>query len=197
MPARYHTLALLLSIALAYLWLQVPVLRNYSFQIFALFVAGFFFVKRFKKAKLWHILPDVASFEITLITFSFLLLIGATGNTQSYFFPLGYIHLFFLVMASEAPTAIVATITIMLFHYSIEPSLSLPTVQGIITLPIMLSIFLFAKKQYDEAHLNKIAAQRLEKMRKKDHEQLEKVLQQDPSLRSTLAEESTQDSTTA
>ena len=86
MSARYHTLVLLLAITLAYLWLQVPVLRTYSFQIFALFLAGFFIVKRFKKAKIWHILPDAASYEITLLTFSFLLLIGATGNTESYFY---------------------------------------------------------------------------------------------------------------
>lgn len=169
MSARYHALALLLAITLAYLWLQVPILKQYSFQIFSLFVAAFLIMKRFKKAKLWHIMPDMASFEITLITFAFLLLIGATGNTKSLFFPLGYIHLFFLVMASEVPTAIIATVAIMLFHYSVEPSLETATLQAILTLPIMLAIFLFARKQYDEAHLNKIAAEHSEQLRQLEH----------------------------
>lgn len=174
MSARYHALALLLAITLAYLWLQVPVLKQYSFQIFSLFVAAFLIIKRFKKAKLWHIMPDTASFEITLLTFAFLLLIGATGNTNSIFYPLGYIHLFFLVMASEVPTAIIATIAIMLFHYTVQPSLEINTIQSIITLPIMLAIFLFARRQYDEAHLNRIAAEHSEQLRKLEHAAHEK-----------------------
>lgn len=166
MSARYHTLALLLSITLAYLWLQVPILRQFSFQIFALFVAAFFIVKRFKKAKLWHILPDWASLEITLFTFAFLLLIGSTGNTVSLFYPLTYIHLFFLVMTSHTPTAIVATIAIMLFHYAVEPNLEIATIQALMTLPIMLAIFLFARKEYDEAHLAKLSAAHQESLEK-------------------------------
>lgn len=158
MSAKYHALALLLAITLAYLWLQVEVLRNYSFQIFALFVAIFLIGKRFKKAKAWHILPDWASLEITLITFAFLLLIGATGNTKSLFYPLAYVHLFFLVMTSHVQTAIVATVAIMLFHYAVEPQLDISTIQTIITLPIMLAIFLFARRQYDEAHLTRLSA---------------------------------------
>lgn len=166
MSARYHTLALLLSITLAYLWLQIPVLRQYSFQIFALLVFTFFMVKRFKKAKLWHILPDWASLEITLITFAFLLLIGSTENTESIFYPLTYIHLFLLVMTSHTQTAIVATIAIMLFHYALEPNMEMATIQALITLPIMLAIFLFARKEYDEAHLAKLAAAREETLQK-------------------------------
>lgn len=188
MSARYHALALLLAITLAYLWLQVPILKQYSFQIFSLFVAAFLIMKRFKKAKIWHIMPDMASFEITLITFAFLLLIGATGNTKSLFFPLGYIHLFFLVMASEVPTAIIATVAIMLFHYSVEPSLETTTIQAILTLPIMLAIFLFARKQYDEAHLNKVAAERSEQLRKQEHAVQQKP-QTDPLLDSTIAQQ--------
>lgn len=159
MEAKYHALAILIAVTLAYLWLQVDVLRQFSFQIFALFLASFMIIKRYKKAKFWHILPDWASIELTIITFPFLLLIGATGNTESLFYPLGYIHLFFIVMTSHVPTAIVATIGIMLFHYALGPELTPATIQSIITLPIMLAIFLFARKQYDEAHLNRLAAQ--------------------------------------
>lgn len=168
MSAKSHALALLLSVTLAYLWLQVPLLRQYSFQIFALLLGTFLIVKRYKKAKFWHILPDWASLEITLITFAFLLIIGATGNTQSLFYPLAYVHLFFLVMTSHVQTAIVATIAIMLFHYAIEPEFTIATIQAITTLPIMLAIFLFARKQYDEAHLAKIAKQHHEANHQED-----------------------------
>lgn len=157
MPARYHAAALLLSITLAYFWLQIPFLSQYSLQMFALLVVMFLITKRFKKAKLWHILPDMASIETILITFSFLLLIGATGDTSSWFFPLAYINLFFLVMASETPTAIVATLAMMLFFYALSPELKVGTIQVLIALPIMLAIFLFARKEYDEAHLAKLA----------------------------------------
>lgn len=194
MTAKYHTLALLFSIALAYFWLSIPFLKPFTFQIFALLVASFLIIKRYKKAKLWHILPEWASFEITLLTFAFLLLIGATDNTRSLFYPLGYIHLFFLVMTSHTKTAIVATIAIMLFHYALEPNLDITTVQAVITLPIMLVIFLFARKQYDEAHLAKLA--------EKYHQSLDKTSSKDPSIdpinKSTIASDSvTSTSTTA
>ncbi|PIR61540.1 MAG: hypothetical protein COY81_00790 [Candidatus Pacebacteria bacterium CG_4_10_14_0_8_um_filter_43_12] len=164
MSAKFHSLALLMTIALAYIWLQVPLLRMYSLQIFALFVLAFLVIKRFKKAKLWHILPEWASYEITLLTFAFLLLIGATGNTKSLFFPLGYVNLFFLVMTSYVPTAIIATAAIVLFHYALDPELSVATIQSISTLPIMLAIFLFARKEYDEAHLAKLAAEQAKQL---------------------------------
>lgn len=182
MPAKYHAIVLLITITLAYLWLQVPFLEKYSFQIFAFFVVIFLIIKRYKKAKIWHILPDWASYEITVLTFAFLLLIGATGNTRSLFYPLGYIHLFFLVMTTHIPTAIVATIAIMLFHYALDPGVDISTLQSIITLPIMLAIFLFARKQYDEAHLTKLAAQQ--------NDSLKKQQLPDPLLDSTLANNS-------
>lgn len=157
MPARYHAVALLLSITLAYFWLQIPMLSQFSLQIFALFVIAFLVIKRFKKAKLWHILPEMASVEIILITFSFLLLVGGTGGTSSWFFPLIYVNLFFLVMASETPTAIISTIAMMLFFYALDPGLKTSTIQSLIALPLMVAIFLFARKEYDEAHLAKLA----------------------------------------
>jgi hypothetical protein len=149
-------------------------------------VATFLIIKRYKKAKAWHILPDWASLEITLITFAFLLLIGATGNTLSPFYPLTYIHLFFLVMTSHIQTAIVATIAIMLFHYAVEPEMSMATIQAITTLPIMLAIFLFARKQYDEAHLAKLSAAHMKTLENSQDNLLD---------RSTVAENITEQKT--
>lgn len=151
MSSAAHAVSLLLAVALAYLWLQVPVLRDHSLQIFAVMMISFFVLKRLRKAKLWHIAPEPGSWELSLITFSFLLLIGATGNTDSIFYPLGFLHLFFLVLASTVPTAIVATTGIMLFHYAMEPSFNLGHLQVLITLPTMLVLFIFTKYQYDQS----------------------------------------------
>jgi len=151
MSSAAHAVSIVVAIALAYLWLQVPILHNHSLQIFALMMIAFFVIKRLRQAKMWHIAPDPGSLELSIITFSFLLLIGATGNTQSVFYPLGYLHLFFIVLACTVPTAIIATTTIMLFHYAVQPAFDMTHLQALIALPIMLVLFLFTKHQYDQS----------------------------------------------
>lgn len=171
MPSAAQAVSIVVAVALAYLWLQVPLLREYSLQIFALMMVVFFVIKRLRKAELWHIAPEPGSFELTIITFSFLLLIGSTGNTSSIFFPLGFIHLFFIVLATTVPVAIVATASVMLFHYAADPRLGIELVQTLITLPIMLALFMFAKFQYDQSKYQ------------------EKVLEKEKSVIDTLSRE--------
>ncbi len=155
MPNWKHILALLASIVFAYVWLSLDALRPYSLQIFSLTIAVFFISKRMAKAKLWHIVPEHATLEVTLLTFAFLLLIGATGNLASPFFALSYIHLFFLVLATRPVTAITTTIATALFHFSLASAVGLESLQTLISLPVLLLIFLFAKAQYDEANTSK------------------------------------------
>jgi hypothetical protein len=167
MPNWKHILALLASIVFAYIWITLDALRPYSLQIFSLTIAVFFISKRMAKAKLWHIVPEHATLEVTLLTFAFLLLIGATGNLTSPFFALSYIHLFFLVLATRPVTAIATTIATALFHFSLASTIGLESLQTLISLPALLLIFLFAKAQYDEASTSKAIianeAQTLEK----------------------------------
>ncbi|MDA1079650.1 MAG: hypothetical protein O2840_03100 [bacterium] len=165
MPNWKHTLALLAAITLAYIWLSVEALRPYSLQIFALTIVAFFISKRMAKAKIWHIVPEHATLEITLLTFAFLLLIGATGNLTSPFFALSYVHLFFLVLATRPATAIVTTIGVALFHFGLTGSIGSESLQTLASLPVLLLIFLFAKAQYDEATASKaIIADEAEKL---------------------------------
>lgn len=152
-PAKLQSLMLLAAIALAYVVLHFRALEPYSLQIFTGILALFFILKRFKKAKFWHILPDRMSLEVAVLTFGFVYLIGATGNTNSSFYPLSYVHLFFLVFSTTPVTAIGTMIFLMLFHYSLEPVISLEEVVAVLSLPIIGMILLFAKKQYDEMHL--------------------------------------------
>lgn len=154
MPARlstaFHTTAMTLGIALIYWWLHVPSLRPYSLQAFAAIGLLYFLVKGVSKTKAWHILPAFMSIETILATMAFLLLIGATGNTASWFYPLTYIHLFFVIFSSQVGTSIFVTMLIMLFHYGLSPNLVQHELVSLATLPIVMAFFIFAKLQHEE-----------------------------------------------
>jgi len=168
-----HTLAVLLSIGFAYLWLSTPSLTYYSLQAFALATFGFFISKRIGKAQLWHILPENNSLEIVFISFAVTVLIGSTGNANSIFYPFAYIHLFFLVMTTRQLTAIIATLSLMLTHYALEPELTSLNIATFTTLPLMLIFFLFARRQYDDARIQQKIAEaesvELDSISQKEH----------------------------
>lgn len=145
-----HTLLILMAILGAYIWLLTPVLRPFSLQAFVLSFLAYFFIKFVQKQRLWHILPGYLSIEIALASFAFLLLIGATGNTNSLFFSLSYVHLFFLTFSTDRKTAIIATMAVVLFHFALEKTIGNIQIIELSTIPIMTVFFLFAKAQYDE-----------------------------------------------
>jgi hypothetical protein len=176
-----HTIAVLLSIGLAYIWLSTPSLSYYSLQAFSVASFGFFLSKRFSKAQLWHILPETHSFEIVFVSFALTVLIGSTGNASSIFYPFAYIHLFFLVMTTRQITAISATLSVMLVHYALEPSLTSITIASFTTLPLMLVFFLFARRQYDDARLQ-------HKIVEADELELASITKKEHSLESFLKE---------
>lgn len=147
-----HGVLLISSIGLAYWWLKMPALQYYSLQVFALTVVLYFLVKKVgqKKVKLWQFMPAHTSLEMIIATFAFMLLIGATGNLDSPFYALSYVHLFLLVFTTGYKTSSIATAVIMLFHVSLNPGEVTALVANIASLPIVFFFFLFAKSQYDE-----------------------------------------------
>lgn len=147
-----HGFLLISSVALAYWWLQVPSLQFYSLQAFALSVVIYFIVKKIgqKKAKLWQFMPDHTSIEMIIATFAFMLLIGATGNLDSPFYALSYVHLFLLVFTTGYKTSSIATACIMLFHVSLTSTDTAALVPDIASIPVVFFFFLFAKSQYEE-----------------------------------------------
>lgn len=90
------------------------------------------------------------SIETALATFAFLLLIGSTGNLASWFFPLSYIHLFFIIFSSQIGTSIIISMLILLFHFALNPALNQHELVSLATLPIVMLFFLFARKQHQE-----------------------------------------------
>ena len=154
-----HTLAMTLGIALIYCWLHVPILVGYSLQAFAVIGLLYFVVKKISKTKAWYILPAFMSIETVLATMAFLLLIGATGNTASWFYPLTYIHLFFVIFSSHVGTSVIVTMLIMLFHYGLSPNLGQHDLVSLLTLPVVMAFFIFAKLQHEEIIKNKLVTQ--------------------------------------
>lgn len=180
MSSAKHIIALLFSVAFAYIWLTTPFLKEYSLQAFAIASLCYFVIKKFGKSKVWHILPNIYSLEMMFITFSVLLLIGATGNTESIFYPFTYIHLFILVMSYEEKIAITIAMASILFHYAMEPTLTSGSIAVIITVPMMLLFFLFAKRQYDDARLSHSIIEKEEK-------EIENLSQQEHTLESFIS----------
>lgn len=151
MRPTLHAVALVSSVVIAYLWLKTPFLLPYSIQAVAVSTFIYFILKR---ARFWRVLPDYASFGLVLVTFSLLLIIGKTGNLSSPLYPLTYIHLFFLVMSTYPPVAIVVMGTACLFHLSLAPIIDLGVLIHIATLPIVMIFFLFAKQQHQDSVIN-------------------------------------------
>lgn len=150
MHPRQYTALLLFAIFLAFVWLQVPMLKSLSLQAVAASTICYFVIKKYTRAKLKHILPQENSAEMALVTFSLLLLVGNSGTLNSPLFPLTYIHLFFLVMSSSRSTAITVGPATALFHFGLEPTISLSNIGHLITIPIILLFFLFAREQHEE-----------------------------------------------
>jgi len=150
MSAHIQTLLLAITLGFVYWWLQIPALSFYSLQAFAISVVLYFIAKRASKSKLWHIAPAAQSFEMVLVTFAFMMLIGFTGNFESILFPLTYVHLFFLVFSTHLTTSIVTALLLIIFHYALGGGSVNVAMSESITIIVMLIFFLFTKHQYNE-----------------------------------------------
>ncbi|GEM_PF-405928 len=147
-----QTLVLSAGIILAYVWLKIPVLAQYSLQAFAGCILLYFILKKLNDARVWELLPKTAVDEMTLVTFAFLILIGATGGTTSVFFSLIFVYLFFLSMTMHRWTAIIITLLILLFFYTLNPSLtSSLNLSHLVGIPLVMVFFLFARYQHQQA----------------------------------------------
>jgi hypothetical protein len=93
--------------------------------------------------------------EMSVISFAILVLIGNTGNLNSPVLFLTYIHLFLLAMTTRPMTAISSTVAVMIFHFALSPVLNTAEIINLFSLPLLLTFFLFAKKQYDNLQISK------------------------------------------
>lgn len=147
MIAAYLDLILMtLSIFAAYLWLQIPFLQQYSLQGFALAILVFFALKFFSKRR-HHVWPSSAVFELVPLVFALILLIGATGASQSSYLALLYIFLLLLVLTTTIYTSIIVTAELLFVLYALSLQLAMSDWRQLLSLPIMLGFFLYIQQQ--------------------------------------------------
>lgn len=149
MSSTAQIILVFLAIALSYVWVSVPQLEYYSLQLVAAVILLYFGIKRFSKSSWSEIAPRALTAELAILTVGFLVFISSTGNMDSLFFPLSYIYLFFLVIALRPLAAIIASLGIMFFHYQVTPTLTPDHISTLLSLPLLLFVFLFTKKQYE------------------------------------------------
>lgn len=160
MSAIKHAVWLTMSAVCAYLYLQVPILKYYSLQVFAAVTVLYLILQKRQKGKIYLILPDNSSFNLALINFAFLLLIGFSGSLASPFFAITFIELFFIALTAEARVAILMVLEIMVFHFSVSIAasqnlvLSTAELSNLIALPLVTIFYLFGRSQYEKAYHN-------------------------------------------
>lgn len=162
MSAVKHAILLTMSVLGAYLYLQVPFLRQYSLQAFALISVFYLIIQRQQRGKIYLILPENSSANLALINFAFLLLTGASGSLASPFFAITFVELFFLALTAPTRTSLLIALEIMVFHFSlsiaVSPnfSLSMAEMSNLVALPVVMIFYIFAKEQYQRAYRNSL-----------------------------------------
>lgn len=162
MSAVKHAILLTMSVLGAYLYLQVPFLKHYSLQTFALISFFYLVIQRQQRGKIYLILPENSSANLALINFAFLLLTGASGSLASPFFAITFVELFFLALTAPTRTSLLIALEIMVFHFSlsiaVSPnfSLSMAEMSNLVALPVVMIFYIFAKEQYQRAYRNSL-----------------------------------------
>lgn len=158
MPAIKHAVLLTMSVLGAYLYLQVPLLRPYSLQFFALITLLYLILQRRLSQGDFVLLPQAASANLALINLAFLLLVGSSGTLDSPFFALTFIQLFFLILSAESKTSLLIALEIMVFHFSLKAAnmqgydFSTSDWSNLLAIPIVTIFYLFGKIQYQRAY---------------------------------------------
>ncbi|HPS40533.1 MAG TPA: hypothetical protein PLQ50_00835 [Candidatus Woesebacteria bacterium] len=162
MPAIKHAILLTMSVLGAYLYLQVPFLKQYALQVFALVTIIYLVLQKRQRGQSYLILPENSSANLALINFAFLLLTGASGSLASPFFAITFIELFFLALAAPTKTALLGVLEIMVFHFSLSIAtsnnfvLSVSEWSNLLALPLVMIFYIFAKDQYQKAYYNSL-----------------------------------------
>ena len=188
-----HGLVLVAAVVAAFLFESVPVLSHYSLQAVALTVLVFFLIKILStKNRQLRLLPRYATFELTLITFALLLCIGGTGNLSSPLFFLTYLHLFIIVLSTYPGSAITTGLAITWYHYALNMDSAGAHISTLLSIPIMLAIFLYAKNELEHAQtqsaLLDLEEKRNSHLEKTLEKQAQKIAQVDDLINTDLTE---------
>lgn len=150
MNSSAQTAAIFVALICCYLWLAAFGLGYYSPQLAGVLALTYFGIRYARKKHFLPLTEEQSAPEFALVASASLLFIGSTGNVDSIFFPVAYVLIFLLTMSMKPLQAIAVSLGIVFFHYSLMETLSQGNVSHLISLFLMLFVFLFAKKQYEE-----------------------------------------------
>ncbi len=169
----FEPLSLVISFGLAYAWVVLPQLQQYSLQLASFGVIVFFVLKRLGRSRLHHILPKPNSLESSVLIAIVSLGIGATGGLASPFLPLYYLLLFITVLTLSASSNLVVLTGMSLFLWSVTAH-PLQTTHWVelLSLPFLLPLMIFARMQFDEAKEQKYLAEQEELLLNTQEEQV-------------------------
>ena len=181
-----HGLVLVTAVVLAYLFEKIPGINNFALQAVAVALLAFFLIKYLgHKTTRLTLIPRYATLELAIITFGLLLCIGATGNLASPIFFLAYLHLFIIVLSTYPESAIVTGMAVVWYHYALSPQTAMSDISSLLSLPVMLAIFLYAKSEHEksvrENTLRSMEEQRVNQLQNTIQAQAEKIESLDPT----------------
>lgn len=162
MSANKYAVLLTMSVLSAYLYLQIPALKHYYLQAFALVSALYLVVQKRQRGRLYLLLPETNSANVALLSFAVLLLVGASGALSSVFFAVTFIYLFFLALSAPLLVALLTTLEVMAFYFSISIALAsnlqlpLGAWSNLAAIPLVMVFYLFARAQYEKAYHNSL-----------------------------------------
>lgn len=157
MTALKHAVLLTMSVLATYLFLQVPALKHFALQVFAL-LAMVYILLQHRRGPLLESVMQVNSAELALINSAILLLIGSSGSLDSAFFVLTFVQLFFVAMAAQPSVALLMALEIAVFHFSLTAgqrttlALSMADWTNLAAIPLVMVFYLFAKIQTQRAY---------------------------------------------
>lgn len=162
MSSLKYAVLLTMSVVAAYLCLQIPLVRQYSLQLFALATIVYILLQRRWRGRFSLILPEHNAAHFALLNFACLLLVGSSGALSSPFFALSFIHLFFLALATPTWVALLIALEIMVFDVSVTIAwlssleLSVGAWSNLSSIPVVMLFYVFAKMQYEKAYQNSL-----------------------------------------
>lgn len=148
MSSAAQTVFVAIAIVFSYVWVNMPELNYYSLQLLGVVLLLYFFLKYISHSTRWRNDSVAITLEIALLSVGFLVAIASSGNLNSPFFPFISLYLFFIVMALEPLAAMLTALTVVLFHYALAPQVNPHMVLSLASLPALITMFMFAKKQY-------------------------------------------------
>ncbi|MBI2326217.1 hypothetical protein HYU91_02400 [Candidatus Collierbacteria bacterium] len=140
-----HTLFLILSLGLTYLWTKNPSLSPFNLQATGLLIL-FYFVTKFVTGKAKSTQNTLDAIIFTTITF---LIVTTTGGVHSPVFFLLYFLLFALSLLFEPIQSIILSLLLIaLFGYDLSNNFDNPALINLITLFLTTPIAMIFGKKY-------------------------------------------------